>query len=371
MSYDPQARRDTPLALKLRAQIAVHGPLGIAEYMQACLLDPTHGYYNTSDAIGRRGDFITAPEIAQVFGELIGLWCAVVWQQMGSPERIDLIELGPGRGTLMRDALRAIGTVPAFARALRVHLVEPSPRLRAAQSALLRHSPIPVTHDDGSFTGDDFRAPTILIGNEVLDCRPIDQLVRGTDATGAGCWLIRMVGVDQTGALQFTTGKPVAVQSPWTGLDPQGGDVIEGGRHRLLMEQFGRSAARVPLAALFVDYGHDSHAIGDTLQAICNHTFEHPLTSPGEADLSAQVDFAQVAEAAHKGRLSVDGPTTQAEFLGRLGIIERASKLMAANPGRAAEIETGVARLIAPNGMGTRFKAIGIRSPHLPPLPGF
>ena len=362
--YDPQARRDTPLARKLAARIRSEGPIAVAEYMRACLLDGEHGYYRSKAGIGAGGDFTTAPEISQVFGELIGLWCAVSWQQMGAPGRVNLVEIGPGRGTLMRDMLRAARRVPGFLDAAAVHLVEPSPPLRHEQGlALAGAGPPPVWHEH--LTGVP-PAPSIVVANELIDALPVEQYVR--QRVG---WRRRAVGLDATGRLAFTVDAAGPLYFPRCApADARPGDIVE--RRMTLDLAFGlsRLAAAGPVAALLVDYGHVGAAVSDTLQAIRAHRWEHPLTSPGEADLSAQVEFASVADTASSFGLAVDGPATQAELLGALGIMERASRLMAANPARAAAIEAGVARLMSPSGMGTRFKAIGLRSPRLPPLPG-
>lgn len=375
--YDPGLRRDTPLALKLKARIAAGGPISIADYMEACLTDPEYGYYRTRAAIGRGGDFITAPEISQTFGELIGLWAVVVWQQMGSPERFILAELGPGRGTLMGDALRAARAVPGFRDAVEVILVEvaatdfsflvellPEGRLRVAEAI----GEVPVN------------VPAIVIGNEFLDTCPVQQFI-----VEGGKIRVRAVGLEDS-RLHWTSAPAidwVSLQSAFAATTALGeGDIFEAQDwtvlHRFL---HGRTA---PWAALFADYGHfdperpeTKVTAGDTLQAIRNHLYEHPLTSPGEADLTCHVNFNDVKRqfcreaAPGAARLAVDGPVTQAEFLGRLGVIERASRLMAANPAQAGEIEAGVVRLIAPQGMGTRFKVIGVRSSDVPPLPGF
>lgn len=367
MTYDPNLRRDTPLALKLKQRIREHGPIPVAQYMSACLSDPEHGYYVHREAIGRDGDFITAPEISQIFGEIIGLWCAVVWAEIGKPDPIHLVELGPGRGTMMRDMLRAMSRVPDLPSALRVTLNEPSPRLRTIQIETLKDAAIAVTHAEPS---EPPPGPAILVANEVMDCVPIDQLIRCKDPDGKPQWHVRTVELDGDDRLQFGKGRSVQAGA-WDVPGALPGEILEGGRTRLIFESLARHYAKSSLAALFLDYGHTEHTTGDTLQAIRAHAFEHPLTSPGEADLTAQVNFAQAAAAVAEAGLTLEGPVTQAEFLGRLGIIERASRLMSANPAKAAAIEASVARLIAPNGMGTRFKVIGVRSPHLAPLPGF
>lgn len=367
--YDPGARRATPLALKLVQHIRTLGPISVSDYVHHCLHDPDHGYYRLRPAIGRGGDFITAPEISQVFGELIGLWCAVVWQQMGSPARLQLVEIGPGRGVLMQDALRAATMLPAFRQALDVHLIETSALLAATQRSALMASGVPVQwHAQFDWTPD---APVIVIANELLDTLPVGQWVRHGEQ-----WCERMVGLDNDGSLTFLM-RAVPGTSPETPfwLDTGSTEIAERQAFTQVTRALGALARPRALAALLVDYGHTAPLIGDTLQAVRGHAFEHPLTSPGEADLSCQVDFSafitQLNADAAPGALAVDGPTTQAELLGRLGIVERASRLMAANPGKAAAIEAGIVRLMAPNGMGTRFKAVGLRSTDLAPLPGF
>jgi NADH dehydrogenase [ubiquinone] 1 alpha subcomplex assembly factor 7 len=367
MSYDANARRDTPLALKLKDRIRRGGPIAVDRYLEACLHDPQHGYYVKRPAIGAGGDFITAPEISQMFGELIGLWCVVVWQQMGAPGAFNLIEFGPGRGTLMRDALRAMRVRPEVLAAVRVVLLDCSEPLTVLQRQALAGIDVPFSTPGKLYRADDPQLPAIIIGNEFIDTEPIEQFVRTSNS-----WDWRRVGLDDRGELAFTTTPdcPAGVVDDLGRRFPMGrpGDIGE----LYAFDHDFRVALGEPshMAALFLDYGHLRSTPGDTLQAVRNHAYEHPLTSPGEADITAQVDFQQVAEALASSGRAIDGPVTQAEFLGRLGIIERASKLMAANPDKAGEIEIGVARLMSPGGMGGRFKAIGVRSEGLPPLPG-
>ncbi len=367
MPYDPALRRDTPLASKLKERIRRDGPLSVAGYMRACLQDPDHGYYVRHQAIGREGDFITAPEISQVFGELIGLWCAVVWQQMGSPATVDLVELGPGRGTLMRDALRAARVLPGFLAAAEIHLVETNARLREQQAATLAGTAVRVSWHERIDAASRPAVPAIVIANEFLDTSPVEQSV-----FAGGAWLRRGVGLDAAGHLEFTTLGKETLPIP-AGLDTaQDGAIFEQATEgpSLASELRGLTGA-APLAALFIDYGHAGPLLGDTLQAVRSHRAEHPLTSPGEADLTAQVDFSAFARHCGAAGLAVDSPVPQAVFLASLGILERASRLMARNPDKAHGIETGVARLVSVPGMGDRFKALAVRSPGLPPLPGF
>lgn len=368
--YDPEARRETPLALKLKARIRKSGPILLADYMAACLSDPEHGYYRTRAAIGAAGDFVTAPEISQVFGELIGLWAAVVWQQMASPAQFNLVELGPGRGTLMADAIRASSIVPGFHAAARIVFVDVAPPVTASAPHMARE---PLRVDSVADVPTD--AAAIVIANEFLDTCPVQQLEFADRRCG-----MRAVGLDGDRLTFVSVAQPAINEEMLIAATPSliDGGVIEAQDlsilHRLCQ---GRSA---PWAGLLIDYGHfdpergDEEVVGDTLQAVREHAYEHPLTSPGEADLTCHVDFNDVKlnlEIAGAGSLTVDGPTTQAEFLGRLGIVERAQRLMCANPARAGDIETGVARLIAPQAMGTRFKVLGVRSSQLPVLPGF
>ncbi|HRK19605.1 MAG TPA: SAM-dependent methyltransferase [Hyphomicrobiaceae bacterium] len=378
--YDPAARRDTPLARILKDRIRASGPITVADYMHECLTHPEHGYYTTRQAIGGKGDFITAPEISQVFGELIGLWCAVVWQQMGAPKDFVLAEIGPGRGTMMRDMLRATRKVPGFLDSAAIHLVDIVERPDLAEFLKPATSEMRIlSHRDVGTLPKD--RPTILVANEWLDTLPVQQFMMSDGA----CY-IRSVGLDADGNLQFVRGQRTRdPDAQLVSANPHlnDGDIFEANDlshvHTLA---FGRTA---PWAALMIDYGHfdpmrepDRITPGDSLQALRNHAYEHPLTSPGEADLTAQVDFDDMAlnirtasETNRNQPLTIDGPVVQAQFLASLGIIERAHALMRANPTRANEIETAVARLIAVPGMGDRFKVIGWRTASLPPLPGF
>ena len=362
--YDPELRRETPLALKLKERIRREGPITVAQYMEACLQDPDHGYYRTKAAIGAQGDFVTAPEISQVFGELIGLWCAVVWQQMGSPSKVNLVELGPGRGTLMRDALRAAKVLPAFLAAAEVHLVESNEALRRQQAEALAGWRDRLTWHT-VLDALPLGRPTIVIANEFLDTFPVEQFTLTQQIARR-----RGVGVDAKERLCF-----VNVDEPFVSTRDIDDGIVEEANYRPLW-QLNHMLSSAQLAALLIDYGHISALSGDTLQAVKCHRAEHPLTSPGEADLTVQVDFASAA--AHLAQPPqglpapvIDGPVTQAEFLGALGILPRTARLMAANPTKAHEIEVGTARLMAVPGMGDRFKVLGVRSALLTQLPGF
>jgi SAM-dependent MidA family methyltransferase len=386
MSRAEENREASPLLAILRARIEREGPLPVDAYMRTCLAHPEHGYWRSAESIGTDGDFITAPEISQVFGELIGVWCAVVWRSMGSPAPLRLVELGPGRGTLMRDALRAARSAPPFLAAATVHLIETSAPLRATQQQTLGSNPVvslsnhgdapaavlrqaqdeggmrwPVPIEWHEAIGEVPEGPAIVIANEFLDALPIRQLVFVD-----GAWHERVVDVDASGALQFAVGPSATGGTEELATSPRPGAIVElrAGEDELLAELAGRGS---PLIGLFIDYGPAQPATGDTLQAVRRHAWVDPLSRPGRTDLTAHVQFARLAGKARAAGLVADGPLTQAQFLGRLGVAERAARLMAANPKQAGEIEAGVQRLISPTGMGELFKVMAVRSQSLLP----
>lgn len=365
-----QADSIRPLIDSLREHIARAGPMPVDHYMRACLADPQRGYWQRTATIGAGGDFITAPEISQVFGELIGVWSIVTWERMGRPSPLRLVELGPGRGTLMHDALRAARAMPQFGEAATVHLVEVSASLRDAQRRTLL-SPTPARKADDNqpaiswHSGLDDVPPgaAIIVGNEFLDALPVRQLIYQS-----GVWRERVVELAAEGHLQFAAGPAVAFQGAMQ-PQPTDGAIVElrSGEEDVVRTLAARAD---PCVTLFIDYGPAEPSFGDTLQAVRRHAYADTLADPGTADLTTHVQFAGLAEKARAAGLSPWGPITQAEFLGRLGIVERTQRLMGANPGRAGEIETAVQRLISPNGMGGLFKAIAISAPALPaPLP--
>jgi SAM-dependent MidA family methyltransferase len=350
----------TPLESELRRIIAIEGPIAVSRYMALCLGHPQHGYYVTRDPFGAAGDFTTAPEVSQMFGELIGLWAAAVWQQMGAPARVNVVELGPGRGTLMADLLRAAAVVPAFRGALAVRLVETSPVLRARQAQTLGDTPVS-WHTSLDEVPD---GPAIVVANEFIDALPIDQAVMGTHG-----WHARMVGIGPDDRLVL-----MAAPDPLPGFAPlrnaPPGAIYEW-RDERIAASLAQRVARAG-AALVIDYGHAERAAGDTLQAVRSHGFVDPLADPGEADLTAHVDFAALARTAIRAGAHTYGPVPQGEFLMRLGLAQRAERLRAgATPQQKAEIDAAVTRLTAPDQMGTLFKALAIADPRLGVLPGF
>lgn len=358
-----------PLLEILRHRIAAEGPITVAAFMSDCLLHPEHGYYRSQEAIGLGGDFITAPEISQIFGELLGVWAADYWQKIGGPSRCYLVELGPGRGTLMRDALRAARALPPFRAALMPVLVEASQRMREAQQKVLAGEAASWHEEVATLPKD---APIILLANEFLDALPIRQFQRGDD----GAWHERCVGLADDGvSLQFQLDpRPLPLEKVLPALReaPRGAIVESSPAARAVASEI---AVRLRLqggAALFVDYGYDQPGIGETLQAVYRHAYADPLSEPGLADLTAHVDFAAFSAAAvHNGAL-VHGPVRQGDFLKALGIEMRAAKLKQSGTAvQGMEIDAALHRLTAPEAMGTLFKALALTPPESPQPAGF
>jgi SAM-dependent MidA family methyltransferase len=352
------------LADSLIARIRREGPISVADYMTACLHDPAEGYYAARPRLGADGDFITAPHVSQIFGELLGLWAVAVWEQLGSPPRVRLVEMGPGDGTLMSDIWRASRASPGFADAHETWLVETSGPLRAAQEARLGEARAQWV---GAIAELPVDAPIILLANELLDCLPIRQAV----LTARG-WRERRVGLDARGDLAFTLGEPPA-RDLGTGAP---GELREWSP---ALEDLGREVgalvARAGGAALFIDYGRDAAGAGDTLQALRGHAKQHPLTSPGAADLTAHADFPAFLAAAREAGAQTTAISTQGAFLRSLGLGLRARRLSATRPDQAAVISRQVDRLIAPDQMGSLFKVAailspGLEAPGLPPARG-
>lgn len=361
----------TALKAELVRLIADEGPIPVSRYMALCLGHPRHGYYMTRDPFGAAGDFTTAPEISQMFGEMIGLWAAHLWQAMGAPSRLALIEIGPGRGTLMADMLRATRIVPGFHAAASVHLVETSPALRDIQAATLAGKAEPVWHDRVETALD---GPVIVIANELLDALPLDQFVMTREG-----WRERLVGLDGEGKLAFGLGDVLGGEllsgEAFPAMTGQEGAVREqpAAALRLVSEVAGH-VARYGGGGLFIDYGSLHSGFGDTLQAMRRHAFVDPLAESGEADLTVHVDFARMAQAALRAGAAVHGPVRQGDFLLALGLAERAQALSGkATPEQAQAIGAGFDRLTERGemGMGDLFKVLGLSHPALPPLPGF
>jgi NADH dehydrogenase [ubiquinone] 1 alpha subcomplex assembly factor 7 len=355
------------LAARIARRIRREGPLSIAAFMAIALHDPEAGYYARHDPLGRAGDFITAPEISQIFGELIGLWCADLWRRSGEPDPVILAELGPGSGALIEDCLRAAATLPEFRRVLDLYLVEASPVLRARQQQRLGGV---AAHFVASI--DALPAgPLLLVANEFLDALPIRQLARGRVA-----WAERLVALDEEDRLVFADGPespaltllvPAALR-----VEPPGTVVEICPAAAALGAALGERLARDPGAALFIDYGYYPSAPGSTLAALRRHRAAPVLEDPGGADLSAHVDFAAFAAAAGAAGAIVHGPVAQGRFLAALGAEARLAALSArARPAQRAALESGLQRLIDPAQMGNLFKVLALTSPGLPAPAGF
>ncbi|MGE0668436.1 MAG: class I SAM-dependent methyltransferase [Sphingomonadales bacterium] len=351
----------SPLSAMLLERIRKNGPLTVADYMQAALTDPDHGYYTTRDPLGAGGDFTTAPEISQIFGELIGLWIADCWDAMGRPRRLKIVELGPGRGTLMADVLRTLKVAPAMLPD--PWLIEASPVLRDIQR---RRVEAQWAHSlDGVPPG-----PMVLIANEFLDALPIRQFSRAGDF-----WRERLIG-DCGGTLAWTLGEPVSRRE--AGL-PDALDAAEEGdmaetspAAQSLVRAVAERLVEGGGAALFIDYGTVASRNGDSLQAVSGHGYQDPLAAPGEADITAHVDFAALAGAARAAGAAVHGPVPQFQFLEALGVFVRAQVLKrGATPAQSRDIDLAVHRLTAPDQMGSLFKAMALTDPGMPPPAGF
>lgn len=356
----------SPLARRLKQRIREDGPLTVEQWMLACLADPDDGYYMTRDPLGRAGDFITAPEISQMFGELLGLWAAVVWHSMGAPGAVRLIELGPGRGTLMRDALRAAATMPGFTPALSVHMVETSPVLRKAQQETLADVPCPIAWHDALADVPD--GPVLIFANEFLDALPIRQWVSHNNV-----WHERMVEHDGQSFI-YATGAEIAPSHVPSFLKsvPEGSIFETAPAVEAVTGEIALRLGAQGGAALLIDYGHAERSVGETLQALKGHGFADPLADPGEQDLTAHVDFACAGDVARAAGAMAWGPITQGALLERLGIAARATKLLLnASKAQAEDIARARTRLVGDDDMGRLFKALALTHPALPAPPGF
>ena len=353
------------LAALLTERIRSGGPISVADFMAEALGHPQYGYYRGRDPFGAGGDFTTAPEISQMFGELIGLWGVIVWQSMGSPERVVLAEIGPGRGTLMADLLRAARTVPAFAAAIEVHLIETSPALRNRQAQTLAKEA--VTWSERFEDLPD--GPLLLVANELFDALAIRQYVK----QAGGGWAERRIGLDAEGGFVFVVGDTVVAPALAACVlaAPEGAiaEICEPGR--ALAAAIGRRLATQPGAALIIDYGPPVSGAGDSLQAVRDHGYHPVLADPGHADLTAHVDFQALAEAGGAMGARAHGPVSQGRWLLRLGIEERTVMLMRnATAEQAADMAARARRLIDPGEMGTLFQVLALASPGLPVPPG-
>lgn len=348
-AQEPEPEADRPshtvdLATSFRRLIRATGPISLAHYMA----ESNARYYTTRDPLGDQGDFITAPEVSQMFGELIGLWLADLWVRMGSRKRIHYVELGPGRGTLARDAL---GTAARYDFAPEVHFVETSPALRRLQREAF---PGCQFHNDLSTLPDD--APLLIVANEFFDALPVHQLVRSAEG-----WFERMVGLDGD-AFTFVAGgqkMDAIVPASWASA-PQGTLIETSPAAAAVMGEIAVRLAEQGGAALVVDYGPRELRAGSTLQALRHHRKVDPLAHPGEADLTVHVDFELLQQVATKHGADVMGLQMQGEWLRQLGIDTRLEALQRRNPGKAAQLKRQRDRLVEDGHMGTLFKVLGI-----------
>ena len=363
------AARQTPLERLIRQRIRQQGGITVADYMSLCLTHPEHGYYTTRQPFGEKGDFITAPEASQMFGELVGVWAMACWQSLGCAPRLHLVELGPGRGLLMSDLLRAARALPDFAQALEVHLVEVSPPLRAEQQEHLKAFGAPLRwHTDLPTPETLADGPVLFIANEFFDALPVHHYERTSDG-----WRERLVVEDETGNLAFAaTGAPLPEERlpQWTQNLPVGSIIEISQERQEVARRIATLLRHTGGAALIIDYGHTSPGPGETLQALHRHQQVSVFHRPGESDLTAHVDFAALAEA--MTGLHVPPPLEQGAFLLGLGLRERLHALLAnATEEQATRLLRGAERIAGVEHMGRLFKVLCAHALDMPTPPPF
>ncbi len=343
---------NAPLIDRIKRQIETDGPIGIAEYMSICLSDARAGYYTTATPFGRDGDFITAPEISQMFGELIGIWCVSMWRNMGEPAKFNLVEMGPGRGTLMADLLRASAIDTGFLKAVQVYLVEISAPLREQQATALSKFDVQIDWLDD--VQEVAPVPTMFIGNEFLDALPFRQYIKSGSR-----WGERVVCVEND-QLAYSIGPGLLDSSllPAGHTDQPDGTIFEISHVReAVMEFIAQHLDAHNGSALLIDYGHIERGFGDTFQAVAKHKFADPLKSPGKVDLTSHVDFSVFRKCFSKQ--SKFKLATHAEFLLGLGLLERAGSLgRGKSTEEQYELEQAVQRLAGSDAMGELFKVL-------------
>ena len=353
-SKEPNAITDAPLLTVLKQHIAEQGPLSVADYMQHCLTHPEHGYYTGRDPLGVTGDFTTAPEVSQMFGDMIGAFLVQSWNDMGCPDPFSLVEIGPGRGTLMADILRMAGRVSAaFIKAVNIHLVEVSPVLREKQKqTLAEFQDVVIWHDTVETVPDDM--PVMFVGNEFFDALPIRQFIYQEDA-----WFERAVNYEKNKLVWTVFERPVALHVPDGAED---GDIYETCLPaERVMAHIAERVKKQRGLGLFIDYSYVDDGFGDTFQAVAGHQYKDPLINPGRQDLTALVDFDALCRVAKDVGVSVTGPVTQSDFLHAMGIEAYAEKLRkVATPEQEEDILTGYRRLTSSSEMGILFKVMGI-----------
>ena len=363
MSELPE-RQPRTLGELINIQIMSQGPMSLSTYMNLCLTHPTLGYYRKADPLGETGDFITAPEISQMFGEMIGIWVAQVWQQLGSPTKFTLAELGPGRGTLMADCLRVLQSVPGILDAAEIFLVETNPVLIEKQRELLAEYKINWRSEIEEFKNDE--GPLVVITNEFFDALPIKQF-----QFSEGKWHERCVGLKDGQRVWGLSPTPLPADAiPAHAANAKDNEVIE---NVFVAQQVTSEIADIIVersgALLAIDYGYGESQTGETLQALKAHKSVDPLAEPGSADLTTHVDFGALADVALKKSCMSGRMMTQAEFLKSMGIEPRAQNLSAGTPRAAEKINADLHRLISDDEMGNLFKAWCMYSASTPPYP--
>lgn len=360
---------------RITRQIKAEGPISVAEYMTLCLLDPVDGYYPTRDPLGSDGDFITAPEISQMFGELIGLWCIQSWHDMGRPAALQLIELGPGRGIMMSDILRAGQLDAGFLKSVSVTLIEASSALEAVQGKTLANAPCPVSWAQNLTQAPS--GPSIIIGNEFLDCLPIRQFIQKDRFASRAGWHERMVMLGDDEQLCFGT-SPAPISRAVQDMLPSGQDIAKNDELLemcpaafQLLDQIKARFEHDMGRALFIDYGPHDTEFGSTLQALKRHEKCDVFADPGNTDLTARVDFGALGQIAQAVELTASQPVTQREFLSKLGIEMRAVTLSRAKPESKAKIARQLHRLTGQGEMGELFKVVCFQSGSLGTPLGF
>jgi SAM-dependent MidA family methyltransferase len=345
------------LAQKIARIIEATGPVSVADYMALCLFDPDHGYYTTRQPFGADGDFITAPEVSQMFGELVAVWLFSAWTVIDRPSPVTLAEIGPGRGTLMKDVLRTLTRLAPEARQkVKVAMIEASPALAGAQKTALAGCGFEVTWHGSVATLP--AEPLLIVGNELFDAIPARQFVKVE-----GKWRERVVALDDDGKLCLAAGASSldpALLPPDAGATPDGTIFEASPARTALMQTIAEHIAAHGGAGLFIDYGHAEPGFGDTLQAIRRHAYEDVLKNPGEADLTSHVDFSALAQTARFAGTAAH-LTTQGEFLLGMGLLERAGRLGgSADQAGRDRISGEVERLAGPDAMGNLFKVLAI-----------
>jgi len=343
---------------KIKNILKEKGHMTTDEYMSVCLYDDEFGYYRVHDPIGRDGDFITSPEISQTFGEMIGAWLAATWSSVDSPKEKILVELGPGRGTLMKDILRATKNVDGFHDGLEVHLVEVNEKLRDRQRNVLEHEKVEIFWHDSV---DDLPAkPIFLVANEFFDALPIVQFTKMKKG-----WRENIIRLDEEGNLEFgileKKTKPCKLV-PEEFDDAKVGDFYEMSPYSIeVIEKISEHIKKHDGAALIIDYGYFKNELADTFQSVKAHKYHNPLKTPGEADLTAHVNFPNLQKVAIKKGVNAYANVTQGELLVSLGIGIRAKAIMEKLNGRDKDVfGDAIKKLISVDEMGSLFKCMAI-----------